>query len=221
MWGGNLPLLICVKKLWVWCEQCWSTFLLTGDVHLWVQQKSGSVQSLRWWCYSWLWQVLEGRNSQCLTLCNVQLLLKPYGRGIGLDPVAHCCSLRCVLIEGAGFFHIVIEAGLAWAGTQRLCLSLVMIYDFNPIYSHLQECWTGCKSVKDHKILMERLKSIWVNFLLFWGQEDVAFPSSPLAVMGVGLRCSTCLQEKVKGRRFAFWEYTGVSWALAWEAQWW
>lgn len=29
-----------------------------------------------------------------------------------------------------------------------------MIYDINPIYGHLKECWTGCKSAKAHKILM-------------------------------------------------------------------
>lgn len=42
-----------------------------------------------------------------------------------MAPAALCCSLSSVylLIEGAGFFHIFIEAGLACAGTQRLCLS--------------------------------------------------------------------------------------------------
>lgn len=39
--------------------------------------------------------------------------------------------------------------------------------------------------------------------------------------MGVGVRCSAWLQEKVKGRRFPFWEHTGLSWALARGPQWW
>lgn len=64
-----------------------------------------------------------------------------------------------------------------------------MIYDFNPIYGHLQECWTGCKSVKDHKILM-RTAEIHLGELpslpraASWGQEDVALPSSQLAETG-------------------------------------
>lgn len=132
------------------------------------------------------------------------LLLQPYGRGIG---GGSCGTLLlpelCVLIEGAGFFHIFIEAGLAWAGTQRLCLSLLMIYDFNPIYGHLQECWTGCKSVKDHKILMRTAEIIWVSFLSTQSSQMRAGRCSPPIKptskwWGVWVRCSALQEEKVK-----------------------
>lgn len=46
---------------------------------------------------------------------------------------------------------IFINASCTGAGAQSF--SLAMIYYFSPIYGHLQICWTGCKSARDHKIL--------------------------------------------------------------------
>lgn len=87
-----------------------------------------------------------------------------------------------------------------------------MIYDFNPIYGHLQECWTGCKSVKDHKILM-RTAEIHLGELpslpraASWGQEDEALPSSQLAETGVGGwggDKSAWLEERVEAKEACF-----------------
>lgn len=102
-----------------------------------------------------------------------------------------------------------------------------MIYDFNPIYGHLQECWTGCKSVKDHKILM-RTAEIHLGELpslpraVSWGQEDVALPSSLLAVTGDGgWEVVLSWRKRWRQRRLAFQEHTGVRWAIASGAEWW
>lgn len=120
--GRKFCFLSHVRNLGALSKKHWSE-LLFRKLYMCKYSPDHEELTPKWWG----WPLCCSRT--CQTAGGKIFLVHP------TNAVCSCCYIGgevevdpadpelCILIEEAGFFHVFIEAGLAWAGTQRLCLS--------------------------------------------------------------------------------------------------